>query len=480
MRTLIAIILAAVLQLTSSQVIPGFQFLGFGPLIAVILAAVLQLTFSQVTPGFQFLGFGYDALKGNPLDTSGAGDVGFRTSVFEFTTKEGHKTADGKWDIPDKTTAQQTSSCSVDQTTSIINSGYAYNRLVKSGFDLSGSVFGVDFGLSVDSKHVRQTTENRQSIFSHVTAQCSVYKLSMHTFDAPALDSNFAAGVQYLPLEFDEHKYYRFIHEFGTHAVVAMVLGGRWGWQSEFRLNDFQKLVDDSIDVSANIGYAGKVKAGLNVSGSTNTSLVSRVMRSVSRNSSFNTGGDFNKDVYEWVKSVRDTPMPVHMSLIPLAELLSSDYLPGVANLTTRSKLLGQAVNGYCGYVNRTDGPVECTPAKPIPLPIPHGVRPNATRRVCLKNGGGFALSFDAFVVGSSHSKASGMFANGESRCLDGMQFGAQRGDVLECTAHIVGGSTTKCDGDGFPFDDRATLAANYECTGSTFVNKCKFTGLSE
>ena len=83
------------------------------------------------------------------------------------------------------------------------------------------------------------------------------------------------------------------------------------------------------------------------------------------------------------------------------------------------------------------------------------------------------------------NSFTSDVFTEGNSRCLDGMQIGAQRGDWLTCHVQIKAGTNPYCNWGspgvkGWRFDERAVLQANYECTGSTKVNNCHFVGLSE
>merc|ERR1719390_525270 len=101
------------------------------------------------------------------------------------------KTTDGKWEVPDKTTSQPMSSCTSHQTQHIINSAYSYKRSVDTGIDIAGNFFGVEFDFSIDTEHVRETTETQKSIFAHIDAMCSAYKLTMFMYDHPPVSSNF-------------------------------------------------------------------------------------------------------------------------------------------------------------------------------------------------------------------------------------------------------------------------------------------------
>jgi len=450
-------------------------------LVAQLLLGAASIAASQKTPGFQFLGFGYDLLHGNPRETSGYGDPGFRTSIFEFSDTQKQKTSDGKWDIPDKTTSQAMSACSSQQTQTMINSAYSYKRAVETGIDIAGNVFGVEFDFSVDTVHVRQTTESKKSIFAQVDAMCSAYKLTMFTYDHPPVSSNFLAGVKSLPDTYDEDAYMNFLRAFGTHVVTQMILGGRWGWQSEFKLDDFQLLMDDSVDVSLYLGYAAKVKAGMKLDHNESTQLITRVTSAIYKNSSYSIGGQFETDLGKWQLSVQAKPMPIQTSLTQLSELFTESYLPGIENITTKRENFQKALTNYCSYLSKSKGlNISCSAPQPIPMPTPPPDTKDSIHRVCVRNQGGYALNFDMYIPNSTHSATSDTFVAGTDRCLDGMMIDAEGSDFLKCRIHIIAGVSVECPGQGYRYSPLSKRQSNYECWGTTTRPNCEFRGLSQ
>jgi len=451
-----------------------------------LFLADAPLADAQDTPGFQFLGYGYDALRGNPLATDGLGDTGFRTNVFKFSHSSKQRTPDNKWAVPDKTTAQALSSCSLEQTTHVINSAYTYEKTVSNSVDLTGEYSGVQGEFSVESKHVQQRTDNRQSIFAQIQSLCSVYKLTMHLFDHPPLDGNFIAGVKSLPTSYNQDAYMEFLKSFGTHVIVDMTLGGRWGWQMEFKLDDWQAMTDYSIDIAASLSYAGKAKAGLKVDHSVDTKVQNHVVNSISSNSSFNIGGSYHPDVQQWQASVAASPMPVLTTLKKLSDFVTPDYFSGwsgsgvaAAVLAQKQSNLDSALQHYCEYLKRTeDSSVSCTPPAPIPLPTPRPV--NTIRGMCMHNGGGYVMSFEMKADGTPKKAGSGHFSLGKTKCIDAEDIDAREGDVLKCHMHAEAGKSKDCPGDGYKFSWYSKLKAHYECHGTTLSIKCSFTGLSE
>jgi hypothetical protein len=311
------------------------------------------LVASQAAPGFQFLGFGYDLLYGNPLSTQGDADSGFRTNVFKFSYVDNQTTTDGKWQVPDKTTAIELNECSLEQYIKVIGDNMSYSEAI--GVNVAGnfSGFNTSFQLSVDYQHVEQDTESHENVFAHVTCNCSAYDLTMHIFDHPEVDDDFVLGSQMLPAAYDEDLYMEFIREFGTHVLTQVRVGGRWGWQMEFTEQSFSHMEGTGVNISAGIAYAGKWAAGISFDVGVHHQDMIAVTKAVSHNSTFNVGGTFSPDVNTWTASVKDDPMPLQLHLLELSDLFTPLYLPNGTELDAKRESMRHAVRSYCEYVKK-------------------------------------------------------------------------------------------------------------------------------
>lgn len=342
-------------------------------LVAIMLAA--RVGAQLVAPGFQFLGYGYDILVGNPLDTSGMGDVGYKTNVFTLSDSGEGKTADGKWSIPDKTTAQLMPACSLNLTNQTINNISGYNKALNWTFDITNETQYENesnpvlqkfaFAFNVDTRSVRQDVDVHKMTLFHESFTCASYKLAMASlFDAPPFSSNFLAGVNFLPTEYDDSSSYMFnmfITEFGTHVVTQLISGGRWGWQSEFKYDDVEHISKDGFDFGLGLEIAAKIKAGFEIDVHKELDMASKVLQIMQKNSTFNIGGDFTPDATAWKKSVEDKPMPIHQTLIPIADLLNPFFIKGVEDLDKKRNALKMALTKYCSYLQSTvDATVKC------------------------------------------------------------------------------------------------------------------------
>jgi len=311
------------------------------------------LAMGQAAPGFQYLGFGYDILYGNPLATHADVDSGFRTNVFKFSYDDGQKTPDGKWQVPDKTTAIELSECSLEQYIKVIGDASSYEQAI--GVNVAGNFSDVDFkfDLSVDYQHVEKDTQSHENVFAHVTCNCSAYDLTMHIFDHPAVDEDFILGSEMLPAQYDEELYMAFIREFGTHVLTQVRVGGRWGWQMEFSKMSWSHMESTGINISAGIAYAGKWTAGISFDVGVHHADMEAVTRAISHNSTFNVGGAFSPDVNVWTGSVKAQPMPLQLQLLEVSDFFTTLYLPNGTNLEAKRSSMQHAVRVYCLYVQK-------------------------------------------------------------------------------------------------------------------------------
>merc|ERR1712176_1022405 len=252
-------------------------------------------------------------------------------------------------------------------STSNVSHIVAKNYNISFGMDHISKINELAFAFSDDYRHVSVEASHNQSVFWQIQSVCSLYKLGVHLYDHPEIDPDFTIGAKYLPLEYDEDMYMMFLNEFGTHVANELTLGGRWGWQMEFKFQEWESLLDNSkswgIGIDAAIALAGQVHAGFHIHNSHSDKFVKEVTKTISRNSTFNTGGHFTPDAHEWNLSVSDNPMPVYMTLQPIQALFTELYLPDVEDLDKKRANLDKALDNYCAYLVKTTGKsVSCEP----------------------------------------------------------------------------------------------------------------------
>lgn len=309
------------------------------------------------TPGFSFLGQGYDILQGNPLSTTGFGDPGHRLDIFDFSYTEGKTTNDGRYRVADGTDVDTFQTCNTEVDVNMFNSLFGYQRLIKTRFAIQGGYGPASFSFGIESTKIRKKTDNREEIYAHASAVCSAYQIAMHTGKQAPVNANFQHFVKNLPLEYDQEAYTKMIKEFGTHYINRMKVGGRWGHQMVFKSSDYAALEDDEIkvdfEIKAAVGGASKGGGGLKFDHTDKTTTNYRVTNSIDNQRTFNVGGEYREDAAEWIQTVKDSPVPVHMTLTELETLFTQEDLPMETDLEALEKKRAnfkRATEEYCSY----------------------------------------------------------------------------------------------------------------------------------
>jgi len=444
------------------------------------------------TPGFAFLGAGYDLLSGNPLSTTGLGDPGFRINVFDWSFKQGLTTSDGKYKIADQTRSRPFKTCKSTMHSKTYNSAYTYKHMINVGFNIGanigfkgpkGASDNVNFEFGIDVRKTRNHTNDRSRIYAQASAVCTAYQLIMNQFFLPNVTENFERGVAMMPVAFDMDAYASFLRAFGTHYVTSMKVGGRFGMQMTFKSNKYQALIDNNVNVNLGIhAVVGAVSGGFGINVTNDRKTQYKISDAIYENSTFSIGGTYSPDSKTWMASVRESPMPVYLTLTRLDALVNQFSLPNLDLKTLPAKKANiiKAINGYCAYQEKLNPGFNCTPQGAIPMPTPAPISAKAIRRICIQNSGGYALFWHMTVgTGNGIGAQSDTYAAGNTECIDGSDVLAKPGDVLGCYVNAVAGPKVECGKPWEEFSYQSTLQANYKCTGAVNSPSCIFNGLT-
>jgi hypothetical protein len=343
-------------------------------MIATALAEVGLVGAQKVPPGFAFLGYGYDILLGNPMDTSGFGDPGWKTNIYKFTYNDAKMTTDGKWNVPDKCSAQPVHACSTNVTHKYFNNSDDYRKDLNVTFDIPNISYenstrlpnpdleSIAFQFSVDSRNVFHKTQQDNVTFSMGSFTCAVYRLESDFFAHPDLDENFVVGVkEFLTVDYNEEVYLTFIQQFGTHLVSGLTSGGRWGLQTEYSKHDLEVLTDKGVNVTLGLAVQAEISAGFKIGVSTEMYAYHAVHSLEHSSATFNIGGQFNQDPKIWNLTVAENPMPFHLQLMDISMMLTPIFIKDDPQLTQKRANMVKALSNYCSHLQHTvDASIPC------------------------------------------------------------------------------------------------------------------------
>lgn len=301
----------------------------------------------------EYLGSAYDILKGNPESTQGH-DSGFiGPTIFQFTYYQNLTTTDGRYSIPDHTTVHDAQSCSFAFSSTTIKDTRAYMDSLKVHVSTDFKGWGASFSGSSDYQSVHQSSVSENTVFISSHAQCESYGGSID--DAP-FTKDFVKAVSLLPSSFNSstrEKYLSFIQTYGTHVATALIMGGRYGFRSEFTVEGLSDLSKTGINVKASAGYSGLID-------------ISTSLATDDQQKDANTFNSYRKtfvvyqiggkpDVSEtgvpysdWAQSVKDNPEPLSYRLTELYKYFTSKNFPNDHDIDSKKESLQNATLQYC------------------------------------------------------------------------------------------------------------------------------------
>lgn len=210
------------------------------------------------------------------------------------------------------------------------------------------------FSGSLTSEFVRKNTLHAKNTVTCSTAAHSLYILKEDDGLDPSekrLDNSFRNWVETKLSPTCPNSWSVFIQKFGTHYITSATFGGI-GFQV-LKLS-FEQVEDlNNKKISLETAAANALLRG-SVSNSTESAYSS--YSSASSSHTVFLGGtvlpsvhDEHLDFKDWSESVRLEPVPIHISLLPITDLLNPLYFPKVdaAELSSKRTALQQAIRVY-------------------------------------------------------------------------------------------------------------------------------------
>ena len=325
-------------------------------IISFLLDNLLFKPSSESPPPFnniEYLGSAYDILKGNPQSTQGQ-DKGFvGPSVFRFTFNQNLTTTDGRYSIPDYTTVNDAQSCSFAFSSTEQKDTRSYMDSLKGHVSADFKLWGAGFSASSDYQDVHQSSVSGNTVFISSHAQCESYGASI---DNASFTEDFVKAVSSLPSSFDSSsrdQYLFFIQTYGTHIVTALIMGGRYGFRSEFTMEGFSDLSTTGIDIKASAGYSGLIDISTSLA-TEDQQKDANTFNSYRKNYViYQIGGTPNVSATgipysDWASSVKDQPLPLSYKLTELYKYFKLKNFPDDPNIDLKKESLRKATLQYC------------------------------------------------------------------------------------------------------------------------------------
>ena len=253
---------------------------------------------------------------------------------------------------------------------------------------------GLAFSGSRDFKHVTNEINSNFKKIVETSATCTVYKATLNQYAFPTLNRNFKIAVETFPTddleEIDEgdERYVNFFREYGTHMVSGVLMGASYGERYTIDEKNWQVMASRNFDwKSAASRYTEQ-----NICKSTSRSLTQNSAddcdnRQWNQSGTY-TASDGNTDntgfsrlmsdrrvftvgslppttlqLDQWISQTFDNPVPVHLTLDLIVNLLVPKYFPDDPLIAKRRAGLLKSLSQYCEKILQPNGHVtSCEP----------------------------------------------------------------------------------------------------------------------
>jgi len=341
---------------------------------------------------------GYDIKRGNPMPIEETSDMGWKAQIFEAEYNAKNKldqvNGDGTYRVPDGVDVFDcSSSCSMTATLREVYGTKSYQRSLAIAADVSGAFpaaassapassasassasessasassasassaaspgLGGAFTLSTGYNSVKEKSSQKHTVETLATAKCCVYDFHINRDTPPNFTKHFHEAVKNLPDNYDREAYADFVQTFGTSWSMQTLMGARVIQQIVYEQDQWaeSKAKKFSLAATASMTFpGGSVSTGGSIDREKKEGQ-DQFQRSLETKIQFmGKSFDANSDVNEWMQGIIEHPVPIHIILLPISDLLNSKkygdkYDPSVAaKLEFKQKNLIEYYKEYC------------------------------------------------------------------------------------------------------------------------------------
>ncbi|KAJ7373975.1 hypothetical protein OS493_009303 [Desmophyllum pertusum] len=318
-------------------------------------------------PNVDYIFHGYDLLFGNPnVDPNDGRDPGVsRMPIFKTTYDKGLTTSDLRYLIPDGMNFLKAVSCRIDFSSSEDRSEKAYIDSLSNTVGAESGFLGFSFKASTTVQHKTEEMKTASHTYVNTQAVCSIYTGAIFMDLPPKPSDEFIASLKKWENNPSEENIRNLVDNYGTHFITDVVMGAKFGEESQVTTESYEKMVSDGLDVGTAAGYSGSFSAGVTTETSSEKEQREKFESSRSSKTTYSYGSNIpaSGDATTWASTSSDDPMPINMELKALSELLTEEFLgdSGIDYEKLKQPLIDYLTQ-YCSKLVDEDKAKDCMP----------------------------------------------------------------------------------------------------------------------
>lgn len=289
-----------------------------------------------------FIGRGYDILKMNPRNL--IEEVSFR-NVFDLkATDDPIPGTNGLTKPPEVLYSPEPGGITASTTEELFSS-YDVQQNFKLAANVALSdVTGQLFSFSLSSSFEKENREigQQEQVKTFTEQRVTFYKLKLDDSKQKQVDPYFISLVENLPGSVST-----LIEEFGTHYASEVSLGGQAYQKLAFNKEEYVTMKDNKINVKSEASMAFKIVKS-NTSIETATGLHEEFRNKIlNKAEEITYSGGETLDFNSWSNTVRNSPVPIRVKLVPLYELVNKDYFLTLPDIEGKYQKLKEQIDQY-------------------------------------------------------------------------------------------------------------------------------------
>lgn len=302
---------------------------------------------------FSALGRCYDILYLDPFNILSDNSAKI-TQVFDFYPQEAITAIDEAKTLPipkgTRYTPSSTGRMEVSEQTNLLYTESDVQKMF-AGTLFAGTLGGaltqllgavLPFSLSASYASYKSERTAQKSVYAFTKAEYVHYTLAFDRQQSATfhLNETFRQAVAQLPLT-TTYEYLNFINDFGTHTAIQVQFGGLFHHRYCLKQSSYSKVVQSGGNVALEAKRAFEATYEKKNQGSTFKEF------SDSHEVFDFCGGTKKENIHDWFPTIKADPAPIHLELMPLYELLTSEYFPEDEQIVKKRSLLTLAIQRY-------------------------------------------------------------------------------------------------------------------------------------
>lgn len=280
--------------------------------------------------------------------------------------------------MPDGLIAAPDVSCITSFTSTTIENSYDLQKSLgvqaSTHGKIGSSTFGVSFSASAGYKSAMSMMSSGKFKVILSSAHCHYYFTKLNRVRPPKLSREVTDWLNRVnetyanKRKLDQGSLQQFVQYFGSHITEEALYGARFTYKHKIsstkKASSKSTEISMSLEAQANFGSLLSLGGGFGMTSAQKEAAQSFQEKVETTTISVGAPPPYNGDAMQWASTVKETPVPVKVSLLPIYNLFNEEFMSSYGYNTNLLREiregLKQTLRHYCLHLLDTGLDVQC------------------------------------------------------------------------------------------------------------------------